>query len=245
MQVSLLPPTAFTRRIISAKPRVIKAARAFIPNPKPSPIPAAIANTFFTAPPSSTPIKSSLAYTRIFPWWNAVCTRWQNSGAVLATVKAQGKPSPTSRAKLGPDKTPTACAWVANRSCSRPTIWWGSREVLGSSPLQSHKILNGCCAVLKTSAAVLANPAIGVAITNRSFAPNRLTAFSKSDSINNALGRTTAGKYCLFSCSLRIASAAFGLRAHRQTGWWLAADIAMAVPHAPAPSTDIFISWAK
>ena len=67
IQVSDLPPAAFTKRIISARPRVRTAARAFKPKSKPSPIPAAIANTFLTAPPSSTPTTSSVEYTRILP----------------------------------------------------------------------------------------------------------------------------------------------------------------------------------
>ena len=40
---------------------VIRAARAFMPSSSPSAIPAAMAITFFSAPPSSTPITSSVA----------------------------------------------------------------------------------------------------------------------------------------------------------------------------------------
>ena len=46
-------------RTISARPRVISAARALSPNPRPSTIPQAIAKTFFTAPPISAPTTSS------------------------------------------------------------------------------------------------------------------------------------------------------------------------------------------
>ena len=45
-------------------PRVIRAARVFSPSPSPSTIPAAMAITFLTAPPSSTPSVSRLVYTR-------------------------------------------------------------------------------------------------------------------------------------------------------------------------------------
>ncbi len=45
--------------IISAIPRVIKAALPFSPDFNPSPIPTPIAITFFNAPPSSTPLRSS------------------------------------------------------------------------------------------------------------------------------------------------------------------------------------------
>ena len=60
-------PRASPRRVISAKPRVMSAARAFIPKPNPSAMPVAIASIFFTAPPTSTPITSSVEYTRMLP----------------------------------------------------------------------------------------------------------------------------------------------------------------------------------
>ena len=44
--------SAQPKRVISAKPRVIKAVRAFAPKPMPSAMPAPIAITFLTAPPS-------------------------------------------------------------------------------------------------------------------------------------------------------------------------------------------------
>ena len=60
MNVSGRPPSRSPRRVISASPRVISAARALSPKPSPSEMPAAIAITFLTAPPTSTPITSSL-----------------------------------------------------------------------------------------------------------------------------------------------------------------------------------------
>jgi glycerol-3-phosphate dehydrogenase (NAD(P)+) len=47
-------------RVISARPRAMSAARAFAPSPRPSQAPAAMAITFLTAPPTCTPIGSSL-----------------------------------------------------------------------------------------------------------------------------------------------------------------------------------------
>ena len=64
MKVSGLAPSAKPRRVISARPRVTSAARAFKPKSRPSHSPVAIASTFLTAPPTSTPTMSSLAYTR-------------------------------------------------------------------------------------------------------------------------------------------------------------------------------------
>ena len=51
---------ASPKRVISAKPRAISAARAFWPRPLPSTTPQAIASTFLTAPPISAPATSSL-----------------------------------------------------------------------------------------------------------------------------------------------------------------------------------------
>ena len=54
-----LAPMARPSRVISARPRVISAARGLLPSPSPSRIPAAMATTFFSAPHSSTPTRSS------------------------------------------------------------------------------------------------------------------------------------------------------------------------------------------
>lgn len=57
--VSLLPPRASARNFISSMPRAINAARVFSAKPAPVIIPQAIAITFLTAPPISTPTRSS------------------------------------------------------------------------------------------------------------------------------------------------------------------------------------------
>ena len=60
MKVSARAPSATPSRVISARPRVISAARAFRPERRmPSAMPVAIASTFLTAPPTSTPTGSS------------------------------------------------------------------------------------------------------------------------------------------------------------------------------------------
>src|ERR1051326_4027989 len=59
-RVSRRAPQATARRVISARPRVIRAATVLWPRPRPSQIPAAMAITFLSAPPSSTPATSSL-----------------------------------------------------------------------------------------------------------------------------------------------------------------------------------------
>ena len=50
--------------MISARPRVINAAIEFWAKPSPYDIPAAMAITFFSAPPSSADTMSSEEYTR-------------------------------------------------------------------------------------------------------------------------------------------------------------------------------------
>ena len=57
--VSGLAPLRTANREISARPRVISAARELWPRPSPSATPAAMAMTFLSAPPSSTPGTSS------------------------------------------------------------------------------------------------------------------------------------------------------------------------------------------
>ena len=58
MKVSGWPPRAMPRRVISASPRVTSAAMALSPRPMPAAMPAAMANTFLSAPPSSMPATS-------------------------------------------------------------------------------------------------------------------------------------------------------------------------------------------
>ena len=60
IRVSRRAPRASAKRVISASPRVISEARAFSPRPCSMVTPAAMAITFFSAPASSTPSRSSL-----------------------------------------------------------------------------------------------------------------------------------------------------------------------------------------
>ncbi len=53
-------PRASASRVSSARPRVMRAAMVLWPKPSPATIPAASAITFFSAPPSSTPVTSWL-----------------------------------------------------------------------------------------------------------------------------------------------------------------------------------------
>ncbi len=55
VSVSGRAPKARPKRNSSAKPRVISAAAALAPSPRPATMPAAMASTFLAAPPISTP----------------------------------------------------------------------------------------------------------------------------------------------------------------------------------------------
>ncbi len=83
-------------------PRVMSAAFVLSPPPRPSDIPAAIASTFLTDPPISTPRTSWLTYTRRRGPMNAARIRSAVFGSKPAATMAVGTPWPTSSAWLGP-----------------------------------------------------------------------------------------------------------------------------------------------
>src|SRR6185503_3433724 len=72
--VSRRAPAAQARRAISARPRVMSPACAFRPRPRPSATPAAMAMTFFSAPPISTPTTSLVPYSRKYGARKSACT---------------------------------------------------------------------------------------------------------------------------------------------------------------------------
>ena len=86
---------------------MISAAFVFVPYPRPSATPAAIAMTFFNAPPISQPTTSSLVYTRN-AWVMSSCLHQlalpPRSGN--ATHVAAGCPAMISLARFGPLSTP-------------------------------------------------------------------------------------------------------------------------------------------
>ena len=58
MQVMAWPPRACTKRLISARPRVMMRASVLSPAPEPAEMPHTMAMTFFMAPQTSTPVMS-------------------------------------------------------------------------------------------------------------------------------------------------------------------------------------------
>src|ERR1017187_4993261 len=99
-------PQATTSLVISASPRVISAATVLYPKSIPNRTPAAMATMFFKAPPSSTPMTSSLVYTRKLGSLNSRCTRAASSLSDEAMVMAVGSPFATSLANVGPLMAP-------------------------------------------------------------------------------------------------------------------------------------------
>src|SRR3989475_7342083 len=126
-------PRATPSRVISARPRVISAARVLLPSPNPSRMPAATAITFLSAPPSSTPIASVDEYTRNCAVANTCCTRLATASSRAAAPTAVGWRRYTSSANDGPDSTATAAA-APNSSAS--THESGCRRS-GSKPLET------------------------------------------------------------------------------------------------------------
>ena len=109
-----LPPMATPRRVISATPRLITMARVLSPVPRPSAIPAAIATTFFRAPPTSTPITSVPVYTRNKVVRTRLCSRCATEWSGIAMTAAAASPFSTSLARFGPDNAPAG--WPGSSS---------------------------------------------------------------------------------------------------------------------------------
>mmetsp|Transcript_28201 Transcript_28201/g.66145 ORF Transcript_28201/g.66145 Transcript_28201/m.66145 type:complete len:260 (-) Transcript_28201:159-938(-) len=90
--------------LISAHPLVTRPDMALVPSSSPSHIPAARAITFFTAPPTSTPITSWLVYTLKFSLENKSAQSLVRSTSSDAMTTAVATPSQISLANDGPDR---------------------------------------------------------------------------------------------------------------------------------------------
>ena len=106
-KVSGCAPAATPRRVISARPRVMIPALAESPKPSPSTVPAASATTFFSAPASSTPIRSGFVYTRNRSDDRTDASSAASSPSSDATTDPAGLPAAISRARFGPDSAAT------------------------------------------------------------------------------------------------------------------------------------------
>ena len=244
MKVSVRAPRAVPRRVISARPRVMRAARALRPSCKPSHRPVATASTFLTAPPTSTPTRSSLAYTRNVGLWKALTRASRTCAWPLAATSAVGWPLATSWAKLGPLRAPASKSG-ATWACTSCGISPWPAVADASKPL--HNQTTGT-RVPANACKVGRNAAVGVETMIRSAPAAKPEADREPDGqvrTCNASGKAWPGKYRRLQRLACMAWAWAASRAHSSTrcpAGWRAAPMASAVPQAPAPRKTIFIA---
>ena len=157
VSVSGRAPSFWPKRISSAKPRVVRAARALSPSFRPSEMPQAMASTFLSAPPISTPQHIVGAVDAEGGRLSASpIPRPRRASARPASPRSAGR-STTSPAKLGPESTMARPA--AARSA---TTSFMNRPVRCSMPLAQMMIGAGRCLRGRARAARSATPAAGL-----------------------------------------------------------------------------------
>src|SRR5437016_7550833 len=224
-------PSATPNRVISARPRVITAARVLYPNPRPSRIPAATAMTFLSAPPSSTPMASVVVYTRNCAVAKTCWTRRATLSSRAAATTAVGWRRYTSSANEGPESTATAAA-APNRSARTQD---SGCSCSGSSPLDTLTI-SGRPATAPATSLITGRTACEGAAETRTSASRTAVAISSGARISGA--SAAPGRNTAFTCSRLMPSTTSGSRAHRVTSSPLRARrSARVVPHAPPPTT--------
>src|SRR5437762_778863 len=185
-------PRATPSRVISARPRVISAARVLLPSPNPSRMPAATAITFLSAPPSSTPIASVDEYTRNCAVANTCCTRRATVSSRAAATTAVGWRRYTSSANDGPDSTATAAAAPNNsasrhesgcsRSGSKPleTLTTSGRPLTAAatSPITARTACEGAADTTTSASRTAAAISLVARTPGASGAPGRNTVFT-------------------------------------------------------------------
>ena len=232
-------PMATARRVISARPRVTRAARALRPYSRPSERPVAMAMMFFTAPPTATPTASLLPYSRITPVLSCGISSSIHSLFSEARTTAQGSCCASSCAKLGPESTPIFLL-PGNTSL---TTWKVSRPVSCSKPLQAASTGRWAASCCLSRPALSRRPATDVAMMASS---EPFNASPKSVWTYSVSGKVKPGSPFLFSRSAWSSFIYAVLRDHRATSlpcWekWRA----RAVPHEPAPRTVIFMVFFR
>ena len=233
-KVSRSAPRAIPRRAISAIPRVINAASALSPHPSPAATPAASAMTFFSAPPNSTPITSSLVYTRKYGAIKASCTKRAVSLSSLATTFKVSKPRPTSSACEGPLITAIFACGI-----SEAITWDILKYVPSSKPLEMLTILCPSATNGAIDFAVLRIACDGDAVTIKSAFSTQSFAMCENVIF---LSSITPGKNSLFSLSCFNRCDSASCQDHSQTSFsLLAISEAIAVPQLPDPITATFM----
>mmetsp|Transcript_12259 Transcript_12259/g.23080 ORF Transcript_12259/g.23080 Transcript_12259/m.23080 type:complete len:337 (+) Transcript_12259:1593-2603(+) len=230
------PPMATASRFISLQPRVTSRATAFTPRPKPSATPARIAITFLSAPPTWTPITSSLGYTLIVGPLNK-CASF-----LLMRMSSDAKTAPLgvffmmSWAKVGPERMAMGCGLPRAFGMISCII----SRVSVCKPLEVETI--------GTSGSILSfissrNSFVDWSGMQWTMNPVPLSASFASVVAVRFPGSKNSCKCLGFLCSKLIPSATSSLRVRTTTlKPFLATSVAIAMPKEPLPKTVTFIS---
>src|SRR5213593_4112626 len=231
-------PSATPNRVISASPRVIRAARVLWPMPSPSRMPAARAMTFLSAPASSTPSTSVAEYTRKNPVEKTCCTCWATGCSRAAATTAVGWRAYTSRANDGPDSTAIGVSFGSASASTHD----GVARRSGSRPLDTLTT-NAPRPIWPRARVMTSRTAWDGAADTTTSAPR--TAAVRSPSAVRAGASAASGRNMWFRCSRFTLSTTSGSRAQSVTvakSPLRASRSASAVPHAPPPTTATFTS---
>ena len=174
ISVSRRPPSAADSRPHSARPRVMSAARALSPKPSPSLAPAAIASTFFIAPPTSTPGE---IVTRVRA--QGIAAQQRRDLARSARRRWSRRPAPSAsparppRRMSAPKPTPTGCGHAAREALMRQCPVAEPPPGAATNPLDSQTQRRGDALRAQARRTSGQRCATGVAASNRSRADRR------------------------------------------------------------------------
>ena len=219
---------------ISAVPCATRAESALFPSPSPSTIPAAMATTFFSAPPISTPITSLVTFTRSVGEAKTCCTNLACLSSSDAATRLVGRPSITSLAKLGPDSATRG--WSSPSALSRTSCM--VRQEVTSRPLltETTGTRGGTWSFTFSTKEVLAWT--GMAQTMRS----QPSSASAGEVVPRTFpGRVHSTRGLTWSSDMDLATSASRTSTVTAASPYLRArTVARAVPKAPPPHTATF-----
>mmetsp|Transcript_14608 Transcript_14608/g.33588 ORF Transcript_14608/g.33588 Transcript_14608/m.33588 type:complete len:400 (-) Transcript_14608:213-1412(-) len=237
------PPIATANRFISLHPRVTRSATALMPRPRPSATPARMAMTFFRAPPTCTPITSSLGYTRIVGPLNRCASFLLMRMSWLASTAPLGVLDMMSWAKVGPER--------------KATGWFFRPSAFGMISCIISRV--SVCKPLEVDTMGTSGSILSFIFSRYSLVDCRgmqwtmklvfLSATSASVVAVRFSGSLNSLRWVGFRCSVLIPSATSSRRVSTTTSNPLrATSVAIAIPKDPLPNTVTFISplswWA-
>ena len=207
------------------------AARVLSPPPAPSDIPVAIAMTFLSAPPASTPTTSWFTYTRNLAVSKSVCRSRAVSMSANASTLAEAMPAATSRGEVrSAERTDGVPGDLVGDHFGHPQVRAGL-EALDEAH-DRHAGLD-----------VLAE------ITQHAADPARRNRDDHAVDAGHGIGhvgrrsepgrQVASGRYVVFVCAELISSATSDSSGRTQSavGLLRAQTEAKPVPHEPAPMT--------